>query len=201
MQNNSQIIMADICKEYLKVAKEKKFEFYRLFSGVPFKFYSKYQGKLSKNEIEVLYAAKLLKVKKEVALNFYSHYRTGFYRTDDIENAQNSEEVIFDLKLSQEFREILWQRHKLAVDDLERMLDLENEKMHKKFDERANWKRKENEQAKKADNYQEYKVSNIDVKERIRELKILMHRNHPDKGGDHDLFVKYSKELAEIRGY
>ena len=62
--------MADICMEYLKVAQEKKFEFYRLFSSVPDDLYSKYKGKKLTNEIEVRYAAKHLKVNAATAIKY-----------------------------------------------------------------------------------------------------------------------------------
>ena len=200
MQKSSKSIMADICKIYLDVAEEKKFEFYRLFSSVPEKLYSKYQGKLSKNEIEVRYAAKQLKVKEATALIFYGNYRTGFYRNDVTIDSNNSSEVIRDLKRSEVFRNILWKRHKLNVTDLESLLDHENEEFRTKFDERIDRQQQEPEKNQQDLEYEHHTESKTNVKERIRELKILMHRSHPDKGGTVSLFVRYSKELAAIRG-
>lgn len=199
MQQSSKSIMADICKEYLKVAQDKKFEFYRLFSSVPADLYSKYQGKLSKNEIEVRYAAKHLKVKEVIAIKYYGDYRTGFYRTDASTQANNSDEVIHDLNLSRVFRNILWEHHKLRVEDLEKLLDFESEETHKKFNERANRQQKDPEQEQQDFICRHNKESKINTKDRIRELKVLMQRSHPDKGGTASLFVRYSKELAEIR--
>lgn len=199
MQQRSKNIMADICKEYLKVAQDRKFEFYRSFSSVPSDLYSKYQGKLSNNEIEVRYAVKHLKVREVIAIKYYGDYRTGFYRTDSSTQANNSDEVIHDLKLSRVFRDILWKRHKMTVEDLEKLLDFESEEMHKKFKERANRQQKEPEQEKQDFIWRHNKKPKINAKDRIRELKVLMQRSHPDKGGTASLFVRYSKELAEIR--
>lgn len=190
--------MSDICKVYLEVAQEKKFEFYKLFSSVPEKLYSKYEGKLSKNEIEVRYAAKHLKVKVATALIFYGNYRTGFYKKDGSIDASNSSEVIRDLKRSEVFRKILWERHKLSVIDLENLCGHEDEELRKKFDERID-QQPEPEENQQDVEYERNTESKTNVKDRIRELKILMHRSHPDKGGTVSLFVRYSKELAAIR--
>lgn len=200
---NSKSIMVDICREYLKVAQGKKFEFYRLFSNVPVGLYSKYKGKKSKNEIEVCYAARQLKVKDAFASIYFGDYRIGFYRPDSThaDDSDGSDEVIYDLKQSQVFRDILWDLYKLKIEELERLIESENEEMQKKFNEQAHRQRQRRETEQKIQEVlcRHKKESKFNVEARIRELKVLMHNSHPDKGGDLSLFIYCSKELAKIR--
>ncbi len=192
----SKSIMTDICKEYLKIAEGEKFDFYRVFSNVPADLYTKFNGKKSSNEIEVFYAAKSLKVKDVIAIQHYGEYRTGFYRPNSTQ-AYNSDEVIHDLKASQVFRDILWNRHKLNVKDLEKLLELESEEVHKK--EQVHRQRRETEHAYEDYKNRHHKRSKFNMEVRIKELKVLMQKSHPDKGGDLGIFIECSKELAKIR--
>lgn len=193
---NSKSIMTDICKEYLKIAEGEKFDFYRVFTSVPPSLYIKLSGKKSSNEIEVYYAVKTLKVKDAIAIQYYGDFRTGFYRPNSTQ-AYNSDEVIHDLKASQVFRDILWDRHKLNVKDLEMLLGLESEDIHKK--EQIHRQRRETEHAYEDYKNRHHKKSKFNMEARVKELKALMHKSHPDKGGDLSIFIECSKELAKIR--
>lgn len=192
----SKSIMTDICKEYLKIAEGEKFDFYRVFTSVPPALYIKLSGKKSSNEIEVYYAVKSLKVKEAIAIQYYGDYRTGFYRPNSTQ-AYNSDEVLHDLKASQVFRDILWDRHKLNVKDLEKLLELESEEVHKK--EQLHRQRRETEHAFEDYKNRHSKRPKFNMDARIKELKVLMHKSHPDKGGDLSIFIECSKELAKIR--